>query len=72
MSDRTGSGAHLNVSLHDFESETNAFKDLSDPNGLGLSKLAYHFCGALSLSRYCVTVIIPQLAFWPICRLSLP
>lgn len=50
MSDRTGSGAHLNVSLHDFESEANAFKDLNDPNGLGLSKLAYHFCGALSFS----------------------
>ncbi|KAJ8610817.1 hypothetical protein CTAYLR_006452 [Chrysophaeum taylorii] len=45
MSDRTGSGAHLNVSLHEFDSEKNAFKDERD--ALGLTKLAYAFCAGL-------------------------
>jgi len=40
---RTGSGAHLNVSLHDFDSEANLFKDPNDPRGLGSSDLFYRF-----------------------------
>lgn len=44
---RTGSGAHLHYHLADARSGTNLFLDHSDPRGLGLSKLAYHFLGGV-------------------------
>mmetsp|Transcript_19515 Transcript_19515/g.77649 ORF Transcript_19515/g.77649 Transcript_19515/m.77649 type:complete len:277 (+) Transcript_19515:689-1519(+) len=47
MAERTGSGAHLNVSLHAYETEANVFKDAADARGLGLSQTAYHFCAGL-------------------------
>jgi glutamine synthetase len=40
---RTGSGAHLHYHLADAGSGASLFDDESDPRGLGLSKLAYHF-----------------------------
>jgi glutamine synthetase len=41
--DRTGSGAHFNMSMSDLKSGRNVFGDGNDPRGCGLSKLAYQF-----------------------------
>ena len=41
--DRTGSGAHYNMSFADLETGRNAFADTDDPRGCKLSKLGYHF-----------------------------
>ena len=40
---RTGSGAHYNMSLASLETGENLFKDADDPRGCGLSKLGYQF-----------------------------
>ena len=45
MEGRTGSGAHLNVSLHDFETEANPRRD---DGGEGLSPLGAHFLGVMA------------------------
>ncbi len=45
-SDRTGNGMHYHVSISDGTGR-NLFSDDSDRNGLGLSRLAYHFLGGL-------------------------
>lgn len=45
FSDLTGNGCHFHMSLWD--GDTNLFLDESDPRGLGLSELAYHFIGGL-------------------------
>lgn len=45
--DRTGSGAHFNMSLADIKSGKNISSDSADPRGCGLSKLAYQFLGGL-------------------------
>ncbi|MGR7995824.1 type III glutamate--ammonia ligase [Xanthobacter sp. ZOL 2024] len=42
-SNRSGSGAHFNMSLGDFSSGKNLFADKADPRGCGLSTLGYHF-----------------------------
>lgn len=43
FSGKTGSGAHLHYHLADPETGENLFVDESDPRGLGMSKMAYHF-----------------------------
>ena len=45
--DRTGSGAHYNMSLASLESGENMFKDPNDPRGCKLSELGYHFVGGV-------------------------
>ncbi|HEX5931515.1 MAG TPA: type III glutamate--ammonia ligase [Methyloceanibacter sp.] len=45
--DRTGSGAHFNMSLADAKTGKNISGDASDRRGCGLSKLAYQFLGGL-------------------------
>ncbi len=45
-SDRTGNGMHFHLSIAD-ENGKNLFGDDSDSNGLGLSKMAYHFTAGL-------------------------
>jgi glutamine synthetase len=47
FSNRTGSGAHMHYHLADAATGSNLFLDLSDPRGLGLSKLAYQFIGGV-------------------------
>ena len=42
-SNRTGSGAHFNMSLVSAETGENVMGDSTDARGCGLSKLAYHF-----------------------------
>lgn len=46
MSHATGNGMHMHLSIAD-SSGRNLFQDDKDRNGLGLSELAYHFCGGL-------------------------
>jgi len=46
MSDRTGTGMHIHLSIGD-EKKKNLFQDDKDRHGLGLSPMAYHFLGGL-------------------------
>jgi glutamine synthetase len=43
FANRTGSGAHYNMSLADIHTGENLFKTAHDPRGCGVSELAYHF-----------------------------
>jgi len=45
-SDTTGNGMHVHCSMADAEGR-NLFQDKTDPSGMGLSKMAYHFLGGL-------------------------
>lgn len=45
-SDRTGNGMHFHLSITDKDGK-NLFNDDSDNNGMGLSKMAYHFTAGL-------------------------
>jgi len=58
--DRTGSGAHFNMSLADLASGSNLFSTESDPRGCGLSKLGYQFvAGVLRHAPAICAVIAP-------------
>lgn len=46
-SDRTGSGAHFNMSFESIKTGENLFEDPSDKRKCGLSKLAYQFMGGV-------------------------
>lgn len=46
FSNRTGSGMHMHISMAT-KDNGNIFTDESDKNGLGLSKMGYHFLGGL-------------------------
>ncbi len=59
FSNRTGSGAHFHISLGN-KQQKNLFHDESDPRGLGLSTLAYHFlAGVLAHARALAAVCAP-------------
>ena len=49
FADKTGSGAHFNMSLFDKDTGENLFKCPveDDPRGLGLTELGYHFIGGI-------------------------
>ena len=47
FADRTGSGGHIHFHLADAATDENVFLDESDPQGLGLSQLAYNFIGGI-------------------------
>jgi glutamine synthetase len=49
FADKTGTGAHFNMSLYDLTSGRNLFacKPAEDPRGLGLTELGYHFVGGI-------------------------
>src|SRR5580658_141321 len=49
FANRTGTGAHFNMSLYDLETGGNAFArpPAEDPRGLGLTELGYHFIGGI-------------------------
>jgi len=58
--DRTGSGAHLNMSLADYQTGQNLFATDGDPHGCGLSRLGYQFiAGVLRHGRALSAVIAP-------------
>ncbi|MBT5903559.1 MAG: type III glutamate--ammonia ligase [Opitutaceae bacterium] len=49
FADKTGSGAHFNMSLSDLKTGRNLFQrdPAEDPRGLGLTELGYHFVGGV-------------------------
>lgn len=47
FADKTGSGAHFNMSIADSKTGKNLFEDENDPRGLGLSKLGYQFSAGI-------------------------
>ena len=49
FADRTGNGAHFNMSLFDLETGVNLFacEPSDDPRGLGLTELGYYFIGGI-------------------------
>ena len=60
FANRPGNGMHMHMSLGD--GKKNLFMDKKDPNGLKLSKLAYHFLGGLlkhagALSAFCAPTV---------------
>jgi glutamine synthetase len=60
FSNRTGSGAHYNMSLADARTGRNLFETERDPRGCGLSKLGYQFiAGILRHASAICAVIAP-------------
>ena len=58
--DRTGSGAHFNMSMSDLRTGRNVFGDARDRRGCGLSKVAYQFlAGILRHAPAIVAVTCP-------------
>jgi len=49
FADKTGNGAHFNMSLYDLANGSNLFEcpHGEDPRGLGISEMAYHFIGGV-------------------------
>ncbi len=47
FADKTGSGAHFNMSIADSKTGKNLFEDPNDSRGLGLSKLGYQFSAGI-------------------------
>lgn len=47
FTDNTGNGLHYTMSLWDRQTDTNLFEDAGDPNGFGLSTLAYQFAAGV-------------------------
>jgi glutamine synthetase len=49
FANRTGTGAHFNMSLYDLDTGNNVFKckPEDDPRGLGLTETGYHFIGGI-------------------------
>lgn len=59
--ERTGSGAHFNMSLASAETGENLFKAADDPRGCGLSALGYQFlAGILRHLPAIMAVVAPQ------------
>ncbi|WP_185994302.1 type III glutamate--ammonia ligase [Nocardioides campestrisoli] len=60
FADRTGSGAHFNMSLADLVTGENLFATGEDPHGVGVSELGYHFiAGILRHAKAISAVIAP-------------
>lgn len=60
MGDRTGSGAHYNMSLADAATGENLFKRADDPRGCGLSEMGYAFtAGVLRHLPAIMAVVAP-------------
>jgi len=54
---RTGTGAHFNMSLADIKSGANLFADPNDPRGCGVSKLAYQFIAGVLAHAPAITAV---------------
>jgi glutamine synthetase len=60
FADKTGNGAHFNMSLADPRSGKNLFESKKDPRGLGISPLGYSFiAGILRHGRALCAVLAP-------------
>lgn len=58
FADRTGSGAHFNMSLADLDTGANLFVTGDDPRGLGVSALGYHFIAGVLRHLPAITAVI--------------
>jgi glutamine synthetase len=58
FADKTGSGAHYNMSLADRSGKRNLFKDAKDPRGCGLSKLGYAFTAGVLRHAAAISAVI--------------
>ncbi|MBM0742130.1 type III glutamate--ammonia ligase [Phormidium sp. CLA17] len=58
FANRTGSGAHYNMSLADINTGTNLFYDSDDPRGCKLSKLGYQFIAGILKHAPAICAII--------------
>jgi glutamine synthetase len=56
-SNRTGTGAHFNMSMVDLSSGRNVFEDAADPRGCGLSKIGYQFIAGLLEHAPAITAV---------------
>jgi len=56
--DRTGSGAHYNMSLADLRTGANLFETDNDARGCGISKLAYHFIAGVLRHGAAISAVI--------------
>jgi glutamine synthetase len=54
---RTGTGAHFNMSLADIRTGDNLFADPDDPRGCGVSKLAYQFVAGVLAHAPALTAV---------------
>jgi len=54
---RTGTGAHFNMSLAGLDSGDNLFADPDDPRGCGVSELAYHFIAGVLAHAPALTAV---------------
>jgi glutamine synthetase len=54
---RTGTGAHFNMSLADIQSRANLFADPDDPRGCGVSTLAYQFIAGVLAHAPALTAV---------------
>lgn len=60
FANRTGSGAHYNMSLADIQTGQNRFEDINDPRGCKLSTLGYQFiAGVLRHAKAICAVTCP-------------
>jgi len=60
FADKTGNGAHFNMSLRDLRTGKNLFESKKDPRGLGISPLGYSFvAGILRHGRALCAVLAP-------------
>ncbi len=58
FADRTGSGAHYNMSLADPVSGRNLFAADADPRGAGLSEIGYHFAAGIVRHAAAICAVI--------------
>lgn len=60
FANRTGSGAHYNMSLADAKTGNNLFDTAhgQDPHGCGVSQLAYHFIGGIMKHAAAISAVI--------------
>lgn len=58
FADRTGSGAHFNMSLADLDNSINLFETFDDPRGAGLSELGYHFAAGIVRHAAAICAVI--------------
>jgi len=58
FADRTGSGAHFNMSLADVETGANVFESDDDPREAGLSELGYHFAAGIVRHAAAICAVI--------------
>jgi glutamine synthetase len=60
FADRTGSGAHFNMSMASLETGENLFEAEADANGLKLSKLGYQFVAGVLRHAHAISAVIAK------------